>query len=119
VSKTIILEMSAVAPTINVSFTLNGSNVQVSNADPNMTLNEWIRSQYGLSGTKKMCGEGGCGCCVVSVLRKDPTSGEDVTISINSVSLIIKIDVQRNPETQEKCLWQMYGSISDQATFIF
>jgi len=79
--------MSSLSPTTNVSFTLNGGNVQVSNADPNTTLNEWIRSQYGLSGTKKMCGEGGCGCCVVSVLRKDPTTGEDATISVNSVSL--------------------------------
>ena len=80
--------MSAVAPTTNVSFTLNGGSVQVSNANPNTTLNEWIRSQYGLTGTKKMCGEGGCGCCAVSVLRKDPTTGKDTTISVNSVSLI-------------------------------
>jgi len=78
--------MSSLSPTTNVSFTLNGDDVQVSNVDPNTTLNEWIRSQYGLSGTKKMCGEGGCGCCVVSALRRDPTMGKDTTISVNSVS---------------------------------
>jgi len=78
--------MSSLSPTTNVSFTLNGDDVQVFNADPNTTLNEWIRSQYGLSGTKKMCGEGGCGCCVVSVLRKDSTAGKDDIVSVNSVS---------------------------------
>ena len=81
------LKMSILSPTVEVSFTLNGHDVQLSGVDPNTTLNEWIRSQHGLSGTKRMCGEGGCGCCVVSVLRKDPTTGSDATISINSVSM--------------------------------
>ena len=79
--------MSTLTPTVEVSFTLNGHDVQLSGVDPNTTLNEWIRSQHGLSGTKRMCGEGGCGCCVVSVQRKDPTTGKDTTISINSVSM--------------------------------
>ena len=79
--------MSTLAPTSVVSYTLNGHDVQLSSVDPNTTLNEWMRSQLGLSGTKKMCGEGGCGCCVVSVLRKDPTTGKDTTIAINSVSI--------------------------------
>ena len=78
--------MSSLSPTSIVSFTLNGQGVQVTGVDPNVTLNEWIRSQHGLSGTKKMCGEGGCGCCVVSVVRKDPTTEKEATISINSVS---------------------------------
>ena len=34
-----------------------------------------------------MCGEGGCGCCVVSVTRKDPATEKDSTIAINSVRL--------------------------------
>ena len=78
--------MSRLSPTSIVSFTLNGQDVQLTGVDPNVTLNEWIRSQHGLSGTKKMCGEGGCGCCAVSVVRKDPTTGKEATISINSVS---------------------------------
>ena len=81
-----VRNMSILSPSSIVSFTLNGLDVKLSGVDPNVTLNEWIRSQHGLSGTKKMCGEGGCGCCVVSVLRKDPTTGKDTTIAINSVS---------------------------------
>ena len=79
--------MATLSPTSVVSFTLNGHDLQLSGVDPNTTLNEWIRSQLGLSGTKRMCGEGGCGCCAVSVQRKDPTTGKDTTISINSVSV--------------------------------
>ena len=83
--------MSSLSPVLVVSFTLNGHDVLLSGVDPNMTLNEWIRLQQGLSGTKKMCGEGGCGCCVVAVLRKDPTTGKETTIAINSVSIVLKV----------------------------
>ena len=38
------------------------------------------------SGTKVMCHEGGCGCCVVSLTQTDPRSSELVTKSVNSVS---------------------------------
>ena len=90
--------MATLSPTSVVSFILNGHDVQLSGVDPNTTLNEWIRSQLGLSGTKKMCGEGGCGCCAVSVQRKDPTTGKDTNISINSVS------VQLHARTRLDCM---------------
>ena len=72
-------------PVTTVSFTLNGDPVTVEGATPQLTLNEWIRTQPGLSGTKKMCGEGGCGCCVVAVTRVDPVVQQEATIAINSV----------------------------------
>ena len=51
-----------------------------------MTLNEYIRDVALLKGTKVMCREGGCGCCVVGVTRKDLTTGGNRTLAINSVS---------------------------------
>ena len=36
-------------------------------------------------GTKVMCREGGCGCCVVSVTRRDMSSSKDETKAVNSV----------------------------------
>lgn len=75
-----------VDPKTSVSFTLNGEAVVVENASPYLSLNDWLRSQPGLSGTKKMCGEGGCGCCAVSVKRLDPGALEESVISMNSVS---------------------------------
>ena len=70
----------------SVSFMLNGRQVVVDGASPLVSLNEWIRAQPGLSGTKRMCGEGGCGCCVVAASFTDPITMKSKTIAINSVS---------------------------------
>ncbi len=73
----------------SVSFTLNGHPVCVSDVSPSVSLNEWLRAQPGLTGTKRMCGEGGCGACVVSVsLPSDHHSNDDreTVIAVNSVS---------------------------------
>ena len=80
---------NAVAPPaakVSVSFVLNGRGVVVDGASPLVSLNEWIRAQPGLSGTKKMCGEGGCGCCVVAASFLDPVVKRTKTVAINSVS---------------------------------
>ena len=73
-------------PVEALSFSLNGEQIILNRVDANVTLNEWIRSQNGLTGTKKMCGEGGCGCCVVSVKRTHPVTQEPIITGINSVS---------------------------------
>ena len=70
----------------SVSFVLNGKAVVVEDASPNLSLNEWIRCQPGLTGTKRMCGEGGCGCCVVAATFMDPLTQKETTLAINSVS---------------------------------
>ena len=70
----------------SVSFVLNGRQVVVDGVSPLVSLNEWIRAQPGLSGTKRMCGEGGCGCCVVAAAFMDPVTKRSKTIAINSVS---------------------------------
>ena len=74
------------SPKTSVSFAVNGGQVVVEGASPLVSLNEWIRAQPGLTGTKKMCGEGGCGCCVVSASFTDLTTQKRKTIAINSVS---------------------------------
>lgn len=51
----------------SVSFKLNGKTMVVGGASPLLSLNDWLRLQPGLAGTKRMCEEGGCGCCVVAV----------------------------------------------------
>ena len=76
-----------VSPKTSVSFTLNGHAVVVDNASPGLSLNEWLRSQPGLSGTKRMCAEGGCGCCVVTAIMPDLVSQSTRAVAINSVSI--------------------------------
>ena len=74
-----------VDPKTSVSFTLNGARVEVQGVSPSLTLNAWLRTQPGLTGTKKMCGEGGCGCCVVAVSLTNPVMQQETTFAINSV----------------------------------
>jgi xanthine dehydrogenase iron-sulfur cluster and FAD-binding subunit A len=82
----------------SISFTLNGENVTVENPDPSMTFNEWLRTIKGLKvciftvnqilsikGTKRSCGEGGCGACVVMISRFDSSTHKTTNISVNSV----------------------------------
>ena len=80
-----------VAPKTSVSFTLNGRRVQVEGASSLLSLNDWLRVQPGLTGTKKMCNEGGCGCCVVAGALEE-SKGQCPTIAINSVSKIFVIE---------------------------
>lgn len=72
-------------PKSSVSFRINGTSLTVNNVNPLLTLNGWLRAQPGLAGTKKMCGEGGCGCCVVAATRVNPATQKEATIAINSV----------------------------------
>lgn len=78
------LLQGGLSPKTSVSFTLNGEPVVVTDAAPCLSLNEWIRAQPGLTGTKKMCGEGGCGCCIVAVTRMDAVARKETTVAINS-----------------------------------
>ncbi|KAK3793085.1 hypothetical protein RRG08_038590 [Elysia crispata] len=72
------------ADAADIEFHLNGKKHKVSDKFPaTTTLNDYIRDVAGLSGTKVMCKEAGCGCCAVTVTHA--LDGEVVeTMSINS-----------------------------------
>lgn len=54
-----------------------------------MTLNDYIRNNLGLTGTKNMCKEGGCGICIVSVSIENPVTKVREVFAVNSVSKTI------------------------------
>ncbi len=68
-----------------LSFTLNGTPVRVWDPDPARTLLDWLRDPaVGLTGTKLVCGEGGCGACTVVVSQRDPRTGRLVDRAENA-----------------------------------
>jgi xanthine dehydrogenase/oxidase len=52
-----------------------------------MTLADFIRDVALLKGTKIMCREGGCGCCVITAKVPDLVKLSSKTIAVNSVRL--------------------------------
>tara|TARA_R110002050_G_scaffold284138_1_gene433149 strand:+ start:100 stop:519 length:420 start_codon:yes stop_codon:yes gene_type:complete len=67
-----------------VVFYVNDQKVVLDNPDPLMTLNDYLRTTVGLNGTKRMCNQGGCGCCTVLLTGTDENNGKQATVSVNS-----------------------------------
>ncbi|GAB0096817.1 hypothetical protein DMENIID0001_123850 [Sergentomyia squamirostris] len=69
-----------------VIFTVNGKECKISSKEINldMSLNMYLRSRLCLTGTKFMCQEGGCGCCIVTLQGTHPVTGDFFTLAINS-----------------------------------
>lgn len=69
----------------NLVFYVNDRRVEIPHPDPGVLLVDYLRSpEVGLTGTKKSCGQGGCGACTVMLSSFDAENDEVVTRSINS-----------------------------------
>nr|XP_017009207.2 LOW QUALITY PROTEIN: indole-3-acetaldehyde oxidase [Drosophila takahashii] len=68
------------------SITINGTSHEVNLAalPADISLNSFIREHAGLTGTKFMCQEGGCGVCVCTLSGLHPETGEPRTWAVNS-----------------------------------
>nr|XP_023019888.1 xanthine dehydrogenase-like [Leptinotarsa decemlineata] len=51
---------------------------------PTTTLNTYLREYLNLTGTKRLCLEGGCGTCVVSVSKRNPVTQSYEVVAVNS-----------------------------------
>ncbi|KAI5791665.1 Molybdopterin-binding domain of aldehyde dehydrogenase-domain-containing protein [Peziza echinospora] len=75
-----------------IRFYLNGTRVVIENADPEVTLLEYLRG-VGLTGTKLGCAEGGCGACTVVVSQYNPTSRKIYHAAVNAcLAPLVSVD---------------------------
>ncbi|KAH7122276.1 Molybdopterin-binding domain of aldehyde dehydrogenase-domain-containing protein [Dendryphion nanum] len=73
-------------------FYLNGTKVVLDEADPEVTLLEYLRG-IGLTGTKLGCAEGGCGACTVVVSQFNPTTKQIYHASVNAcLAPLVSVD---------------------------
>lgn len=70
----------------DLKFFVNGKYCEVSACEflPTTTLNSFLRNQLHLTGTKRMCLEGGCGACIVAIKRKNAVTKEAEVVAVNS-----------------------------------
>ncbi|PIN02954.1 Xanthine dehydrogenase [Handroanthus impetiginosus] len=65
-------------------FDINGERFEVPEVDPSTTLLEFLRSRTRFKSAKLVCGEGGCGACVVLLSKYDPVSKQIESFSVSS-----------------------------------
>jgi len=69
----------------DLRFRLNGAEVVLETVDPTVLLVDWLRSPaVALTGTKKVCAQGGCGACTVMLSRWNDTRQQVEHLAINS-----------------------------------
>jgi len=72
---------------VAIQFKLNGTLQVEEHVSPSVTVLDYLREYRGLTGTKEGCGEGDCGACTITLVRK---IDNDITIeAVNSCLLIL------------------------------
>jgi len=76
-----------------IKFSINKKSysVDLTTLPVDITLNTFIRDHAGLSGTKFMCLEGGCGVCVCVVSGTHPATGDHRTWAVNSCLTLLSV----------------------------
>ncbi|KAE9626449.1 xanthine dehydrogenase small subunit [Parasedimentitalea maritima] len=85
---------------MTITFHLNGEEVTLPDAEPTVTLLDWLREERHLTGTKEGCNEGDCGACTVMVT--DPNGSK----SLNSCILFL-------PQLNGKSVRTVEGVVSE------
>ncbi|XP_059622489.1 xanthine dehydrogenase-like [Phlebotomus argentipes] len=76
---------------MEVIFTVNKKKCKIVAGEmpPDTSLNMYLRTRLCLTGTKFMCQEGGCGCCIVTIHGSHPVTKENFTLAVNSCLYLV------------------------------
>jgi xanthine dehydrogenase small subunit len=73
-----------------IEFYLNGQHKKLKDADPNLSILDWLRNVMRLTGTKEGCASGDCGACTVVIGSPDVAqSGQLRYDSVNSCIALV------------------------------
>ncbi|KAG0375233.1 hypothetical protein BGX24_009380 [Mortierella sp. AD032] len=113
------LDISAYSSKLH--FYLNGTEIILTNPDPDTTLLQYVRS-IGLTGSKLGCAEGGCGACTVMVSNYDKATQHIRHLNVNAcltplcsvdgkhVITIEGLGDHKNPHPVQERIALCYGS---------
>ena len=65
---------------MDITFLLNGENVELRAVDPTRSVLDWLRDERHLNGTKEGCNEGDCGACTVIIADADGARAQNACI---------------------------------------
>src|ERR671934_3035867 len=83
-----------------VRFVLDGEVIALDDVDPTRTVLNFLREDFGRTGTKEGCAEGDCGACTVAVVDVD-ARGERTYRAINSCITLVPMVAGREIVTVE------------------
>ena len=72
-----------------ISFLLNDTPVNIENADPNTTLQQYVRESLGFTGTKEGCASGDCGACTLVIAEPDTDQSSLKYYTVNSCITVL------------------------------
>ncbi|MDO3721210.1 xanthine dehydrogenase small subunit [Marinobacter sp. chi1] len=103
-----------------IEFLLNGRMEKVDQADPNLSVLEWLRTKMRLTGTKEGCASGDCGACTVITGTPDQTGkihyqaiNSCITLlgSLHGKELITVEAFQQEPgHPAQTCMMEKHGA---------
>jgi len=75
------------APKEKIKLSINGKEISAE-IDPRITLLDFLREQLGYTGTKKGCGMGQCGACILHINGKRMNSCQTLAIHNNGKTIV-------------------------------
>ena len=97
---------------------INNKKVEVKNVYHDITLLDWLRNYYKITGTKEGCAEGDCGACSVIIDEKDKKNSKPINSCLvrlgqvigSNITTIEGLGCDKNPHPLQMAFSNEYAS---------